>query len=270
VSGTALAVIPGTLDQSHDCATTDCNTANTATYPTWYSGNGTGNNDATAQETLAQTFTAGATGPLNAVSLYLGGIDGSAVPATLAVAVVNTDGAGAPNLGSVLASGNLTTGGTSLASSATPGWFTLVFSTPPTVTSGHKYAIVLAPATWNQAAAWMRWGIDSSQAGAYTDYAGGEAYAATRPQSSAAWSWETMNAVLTDGGQGTADFGFRTYVGAAVPTPSPTLPSVPPTDTATPGGSSGGAGTLGLFGLLALVAAAGLVVPSLGRKRRES
>ncbi len=270
--GSALAAPPpGTLDQKHECATTDCNTADTADYPNWYSQNGTGNNDATAQETLGQTFTAGMTGHLRGVSLYLAGIDGGTVPASLAVAIVNLDGAGKPNLGSVLASGTIPTAGTSISSSTTPDWFSVVFASPPTVTSGHKYAIVLAPATWTQAGgAWMRWGIDSTNAGAYTDYAGGEAMAATRPQSSAAWSWETMNDVLTDGSPGTADFGFRTYVEAAA-NPTPFVPTQPPTDAAPAGrgGSSSSGAMPVLLALGSLAAVALLATRRRGAVRRR-
>ncbi len=263
-AGTALAVIPGTLDQAHECAVTDCNTADAALYPSWNSQNGT---DETAAVTLGQTFTAGRTGPLTAVSLYLAGIDGSPAPATLTVAVVNVDGSGNPIMTSILAAGTIATAGTSLTSSMTPGWFTLAFSTPPSVTSGHKYAIVLGGAT--QTGAWMRWAIDSTNAGAYTDYAGGEAMAASKAQAASTWAWTTMNDVLTDGGQGTADFGFRTYVGAAA-TPTATLPSQPPTDTLSPRHAADGTGAIALVGLLAVIAAAALFAPSRIGKRRRS
>jgi hypothetical protein len=269
-AGTALAVIPGTLDQSHDCATTSCNDTTDATYPTWYSGNGTGNNDATAGVTLAQTFTAGVTGKLNAVSLYLAGIDGAPVPTSFQVGVTNVDGSGKPDLSSVVTSGIVATSGTTLSTSMTPAWVTVVFGTPPTVTAGHKYAIVLGVATLSASNAWMRWAIDSSASGAYTDYAGGEAMAASRPTSGSPWSWATMISILTDGGSGTADFGFRTYVtAAAAATPTPSIPSQPPTDTVAPKGAAGAGGATALLGLLAAVAAVSLILPARRPRRRR-
>lgn len=263
-AGTALAIIPGTLDQAHECATTDCNTANAALYPSWNSQNG---NDATAVVTLGQTFTAGKSGQLTAVSLYLGGIDGSPVPATLTVALVNVDGSGNPLMTSILASGTIATAGSSLSSSMTPAWFSLAFSSPPSVTSGHKYALVLGGAT--QTGAWMRWAIDSTSAAAYPDYPGGEAMAASKAEGASTWTWTTMNDVLTDGGQGTADFGFRTYVRAAA-VPTPTLPSQPPTDTLSPRHATDGSGAVALVALLAVIAGAALFVPSRIGKRRRS
>ena len=68
---------------------------------------------------------------------------------------------------------------------------------------------------------------------------------------------------------GTADFAFRTYVGAAA-TPSPTLPSQPPTDAVAPTHPSDGTGLFALFALLAGISAAGLVVPSVAARRRRS
>src|SRR3974390_1470483 len=259
-AGTALAVIPGTLDQSHDCVATHCNTANTALYPHWYSGNGTGNNDSTGRVTLGQTFTAGRSAHLTAVSLYLAGIDGAAPPATFTVGVVATDSQGVPNLGSAIAAGSVTTADTTIATSTDPAWVTVVFATPPTVTAGHKYAIVLGLAGW-QDQAWMRWALDTTVGeGAYTDYAGGEAMAATQPKSSDPWNWQTMISVLTDGGSGTADFGFRTYVAAAT-TPS-AVPTQPPTDAATPTQTTSGGGATAVFALLAVVAVAAIILPS--------
>lgn len=268
VAGTALAVIPGTLDQKHECATTDCNAANEALYPHWNSMNGTGNNDATAGVTLGQTFTAGITGHLNAVSLYLAGIDGAPVPDTFVVGVTNVNGSGDPDLSSALVSGTVNKSDTSLSTSMTPAWVTVVFATPPTVTAGHKYAIVLGVATLSASNAWMRWALDSTSAGAYTDYTGGEAMAASRPTSGSPWSWETMSSILNDGGAGTADFGFRTYVSAATATPSASLPSQPPTDALAPSQTSGGSGTLALFALLGVIAAIGLLVPPRATRRR--
>jgi hypothetical protein len=267
-AGSALAVIPGTLDQHHECAGSDCNTPNDATYPAWYSGNGTGNNDATAGETIAQTFTAGHTGPLTAVSLFLAGIDGGTVPASFVVGVTNVDGSGMPNLASAIASGTVVTSGTTIGSSMTPAWVTVTFASPPTVTAGHKYAVVLQVATWNQTPAWMRWAIDSTSSAGYPNYAGGEAVAATRAKSTDPWSWQAMFSVLNDGGIGTADFAFRTYVGAAAVTPSPTIPSQPPTDATAPLAGAGGAGGALLVGVLALVAAAALALPRPRGRRR--
>lgn len=275
-AGSALAIVPGTLDQQHACAAADCNTPTEGFYPHWYSGNGTGNNDSTAEETIGQTFMAGKTGPLTAVSLFLAGIDGAPPPASFTVGVTAVSGSGMPNLASVLATGTVTTSATTLSSSMIPAWVTVVFATPPTVTAGQKYAIVLGVSPWSGVNAWMRWAIDSSNTAAYTDYTGGEAVAATRPRSIDPWSWQTMASILSDGGAGTADFAFQTFVGApaatpsptAPPTPSPTLPSQPPTDGTQAHVAGTGSGGALLVGVLALVAMAALAVPRPRRRRR--
>ena len=271
-AGSALAAAPpGTLDQKHECgaAPAHCNVADTAKYPQWYSQNGTGN-AAGFLVTLGQTFKAGITGKLTGVELYAEGLDAS-TPASFDVHIVATSG-GIPQAGSVLASATVQT---SLLRS-TPDWIPVTFSTPPSVTSGTTYAIVLADAHWDngQLAAvqpWLLWEMDSDTGSpAYTDYAGGEAMAATKDPNVATHTWELMFQILNDGGSGHADFAFRTYVQAAAPGPTPTatptptrfVPTQPPTD-ATPAGQSGSSASGVLPVILALggLAAVALLAP---------
>ena len=105
-TGVLAAVPAGTLDQSHECVAGVCNSVNggqpDAQYPLWYSQNG---NDGSAVG-LGQTFTAGISGSLTGVELYLTALDATA-PATLTVQIESTT-SGVPS-GTVLATTTVAT-----------------------------------------------------------------------------------------------------------------------------------------------------------------
>lgn len=263
VAGTALAVvaIPGVLDQSHVCADTACNTSNAALYPVGY---GDLPVEQRVKVSIGQTFTAGKTGKLTAVSLYLGSAEGK-TPPTLTVALAATDAKGLPNVDAILAFGTVPT--TDFDSSVIPSWVTLVFATPASVVAGHTYAILLGGIEPDNA--WVRWAIDVMDPNPYPDYPGGEAVTGFQPVSEldaeAPWTWQALGPVLADTTGVKADFAFRTYVEAA------STPTQPPTDTAAaPSGGSGASGLLALGALLAAISLAALAVPATARRRRAS
>jgi hypothetical protein len=85
--------------------------------------------------TVAQTFTAGGSGPLSEVDLYMGG----AATVSVTLEGVTTSSPPKPDDSNVLAtSDSITFNHTGAA-----GWVPFSFSTPPSVTSGHVYAIVI-------------------------------------------------------------------------------------------------------------------------------
>lgn len=285
VAGSALAVIPGTLDQHHECGGTDCNLSGVAAYPHWYSQHliTPGN-----LVNLGQTFTAGVTGQLTEVELYLNLQDGS-IPPSLDVHVVST-ASGIPQSEAVLATTTVSTSGGSWASMGTAAWIPVVFASPPTVTAGTQYAIILSRAD-PAGSTWLVWEMDSDTgAPAYTNYPGGDALASTKGPADLTDTWASMFTILNDGGSGNADFAFRTYVAAAAPTPTPTvaptatpaptpiatvspttIPTQPPTDVLT-GTTGGGTDGLPVLPVLAVTALLGIVVASrrvlMGTRRR--
>lgn len=153
--GFALATVPGTLDQSND--------------PTIYNVSG--------PATLAQTFTAGLSGPLSSVDLYI-----RMQPAASVNVSIEGTALGVPD-GTVVAT-------TSASVSVTEAWVNFPFSTPPNVTSGTVYAIVFS--------------ANNGDVGASADtaYSGGEALR------SPSGSWLTYP-------DPALDFAFRTYVTVA-------------------------------------------------------
>jgi hypothetical protein len=251
-TGVLAAAPAGTLDQSHECAAGGCNSVNggqpDAQYPLWYSQNGNDGSDVG----LGQTFTAGISGSLTGVELYLTALDAT-TPPTLTVQIESTT-SGVPD-GTVLATTTVATSDISF----TPGWVSATFATPPAVTAGTMYAITLPDLPQADVSPWLVWGLDSETSGAYTDYTGGDAYA------SVAGSWASMFTILNDGDTGAADLAFRTYVQAPVATPTPT-PTAVPTPTPAPSitppptstvpvqpGSDGGAGAVAvILGLVAI------------------
>jgi hypothetical protein len=87
-------------------------------------------------ESLAQTFKAGLTGPLDRVELLLGALD-SPPDAALTVEVRDVSG-GSPGT-TVLASASVAPS----AVSATDAWVPITFGTAPPVTAGTQYSIVV-------------------------------------------------------------------------------------------------------------------------------
>lgn len=84
---------------------------------------------------IAQSFTANASDKLNKVSVYLGKVGNPTSNITLRI---NSDNAGKPSTASI-ANATIQYGNVGL----TPGWINVSFSSPPNVTSGNTYWIVL-------------------------------------------------------------------------------------------------------------------------------
>jgi hypothetical protein len=120
--GAASAVAPpGVLDQSSVTGITDFRSVIRPAGTRW----------------LAQTFTAGKTGQLTHVQLYLFLEDaGVGDPPTVTAEILPTDASGLPT-GSSLATAAVS------VSSLVPAWYGFVFATPPQVTAGTRYAIVV-------------------------------------------------------------------------------------------------------------------------------
>jgi hypothetical protein len=271
IAGPASAAVPpGTLDANHACSGSDCNVPD-ASYPSVNAPVGPGSTDAAS---LGQTFTPATSGHLTGVSLDVGVYSGDTVvvPASLTVEIVTTDGGGVPQIANVLASENVATGTADWPAAGDHGWLDVTFSSPPAVTAGHVYAIVLGPSAL-PANPWMLWEIDSTSAGAYSDYAGGEAYGGSLYHGTGSWVWNTMYSWLADGGTGTADFAFRTYVEAPAATASPGatfVPTQPPTDIVSVARTE--TATQGWLGLLIAVvgfAAVAFAVASVRPARRR-
>ncbi|MGD0018775.1 MAG: hypothetical protein ABSD62_05930 [Candidatus Limnocylindrales bacterium] len=204
-AGTALATVPGTLDQDQ--------TATTATLP--------------PQTLLAQTFTAGLSGALDAVQVHTAL---QVVPAGVAkphagsitIQITGTDGSGLPT-STILAS-------ETLSNPADGDWNLFEFSPANSVVAGTKYAILI------QGTGGLEWD------GACADnYGPGTALIFDTTWKTIA-NWNDQYCVQ--------DFAFRTYVN--------TNATPPPTGTAVsgPADSKGNGGLLIVFAGLAGVAAA--------------
>ena len=215
-----LAVPSGTLDQHN-------NTTAGAT------GNSEGGQ-------TAQTFTAGKTGKLTYLRLYCMGYGGPQ-PGYDATVDLYATAAGVPS--TKVATSETSTASSSCDSSGT--WVDYVFATPPSVTSGTVYAIVMGGLS--------KWGRDSTNA-----------YAAGRQCDRAeGWACSAVN-----------DYLFETYVdpaATAAPTATVKVPTQPPTDAIpAAGAATGGTGTLLIgFALAAVVAAVALAVPVRRRGSRR-
>jgi hypothetical protein len=227
-AATPVFAVTGNLDQQHVCAGGTCNDQTTG-YPSVNAPVAPGSTQAV---TLAQTFTPGVSGQLTDVSLSIGVLTGQGIvyPASLEVRIVELGGSGYPDMtASPLASTDIPIA--ALPAPGTTGWVDVAFATSATLVAGTTYAIALGP-TPLASTPWMIWQMDVSSAGAYADYAGGEAMGASLPNAGS-WTWNLMYDWVATVGSGTADFAFRTYMVEAAPTPTPT-PSSTPTPTPTP------------------------------------
>ena len=213
----ALA-IPGTLDQHQEAG------------PDYAGGTKTALME-------AQTFTAGITGQMSAVSLLLS-INGSE---TINVSIETLDGSLQPS-GTVLATGSNPITGTDRNVTQ---WVVFTLNTPVSVVAGHQYAIVTSVTN-----AYVFGSFQSTDT-----YAGGK------------W-WFVQTTTWTDLGFTTYDLAFRTYVTAPDPTAAPSS-TPPPTSTDAASASIVGSGSswllpIGLIGLIATLAAM-----SIRRRRTE-
>lgn len=145
---------------------------------------------AKSNEDIAQSFTAGAAGPLNKVSVFLGKNGAPAADITLRI---TADVSGHP------ASSQISNGSAPVARSSvgmTPSWIDVIFTTPPALTSGTKYWIVLDYSANSPANNW-NWRKDST-----------DGYAGHTGKSAAEWS--AKSAAWTDVG---GDLAFRLWIG---------------------------------------------------------
>jgi hypothetical protein len=166
-----------------------------------------------APDKVAQTFTAEITGKLDTVA-------------------VNGDAFGKPATVQILSSGGSTVVDSQTAALTSNAWTQISLATPPSVTKGSQYWIVLAGPTE------IAWNGDCTNS-----YGGGEA----KVYESSTSSWYTVPgwwATFGGGGTNTSycakDYAFKTYVTPPpAPTPSPTKkptpkPTVAPTPPTTP------------------------------------
>lgn len=156
---------------------------------------------------LAQTFTAGLTGPLDRVDLYLA--SGATTTGPLTVEITDVTSAGAPGT-TVLASTSVP----AASVTGTGGWVAVPFSSPATVQAGTQYAIV-AQATGTDIYGWWR--------GPGDVYSGGQAFSSSGPVLT--WVPDSF------------DLAFKTYVNvaAAVAMPSGlTFPAQPQSTVSAP------------------------------------
>ncbi len=144
-------------------------------------------NTSARPESVAQTFTAGLSGPLDRVDLYL---DNASSTAPLTVEIRNTSG-GAPG-SSVLASASVP----AASVSSLGGWVTVEFASPAAVTSGTQYAIVAYTADTGTDTNYD-WNVSGSN-----PYAGGNMWT----------SLASPPATWGDGGISSDDVAFKTYV----------------------------------------------------------
>lgn len=203
-AGSALAVpIPGTLDQQQT--------------------NAPDGGYQSSNYYQAQTFTAGITGTLDAVTVQIGfntpEVVAPAVAGDFTVAIWATSG-GVPSGASALTSETIT--GNAV------GTVAVVFSSPISIAAGTQYAIVLV-ADPARGISWLgQCGTDS--------YADGQALIYD-VLNFPAWRTIPAWALLADSDDCILDYAFGTYVSPALtsptPTPSPT-PSPTPTPTTSP------------------------------------
>jgi hypothetical protein len=187
-SGPALAILPGTLDQTQD------NHADTSFQV---------NKDAT--NALAQTFTAAVTGNLVAVEIYVNviqALQGVVGPNVVdgATVQIRTTSSNVPTA-TVLATASVVL--------VADQWNGIVFSTAAALTSGIKYALVVYP----DVAQSLEWGGTCTAA----DYTGGSALILDGDWTSIPSLGEAEICI--------EHFAFRTYMSASTPPPTTAVAS---------------------------------------------
>lgn len=146
---------------------------------------------------LAQTFTAGKTGSLTEVDLFMNGDGAHAINAT-----IQATSGGLPN-GTVLA-----TSGSGTPPTGSGSWVPFSFSSQPGITSGTVYAIVFSPGNY------------TAVLGSLNTYGGGQALI----YNGSAWQ-------PTSGAGIPLDFAFQTYVGTTASPPTHVDQSNGPTES---------------------------------------
>jgi len=233
-AGSVLAIpIPGTLDQQQTIVTDQID-------------------DFGSSYTLAQTFTAGQTGTLDAIGIYVGAVQSiisvrpAAVPTPDLYARVAVAGAsGGVPAGAYLMNPTYTT------FPGQPGWVYFILPAPAPITTGTQYSIIATVSgLWR-----LVWAGDC----ATDNYSGGQALIFDTTKKAPAWQSMTSWGTNADSiGSCQQDFAFKTYVTtpdvatptpvvatptpvaatptpvAATPTPVAATPTPPAVDTPTP------------------------------------
>ena len=144
----------------------------------------------TTNQDVAQSFSAAATGVLNKVSVFLGKVGTPTADITLRI---TTDVSGHPN-SSQISNASAIIARTSVG--ATPSWIDVTFATPPNLTNGTKYWIVLDYTT-NSAANYWNWRKDATDG--YANNTGKK----TTDWSSGGATWVSLS----------GDLAFRMWIG---------------------------------------------------------
>jgi hypothetical protein len=242
-ASSALAIpLPGTLDQHQEVIT----------------GNGATWSDASmgvAGWRLGQTFTAGVSGKLDAVGVYVSATQPLPPPAVqvqphpavgnAVIQIRSTDLSGLP--GSLLATESPTL-------SASPGWEYFVLPSPINIVIGTKYAIVM----WTTDPTILNWAGDCSNS-----YPGGKAVV----YDSFSFAWFPISGSPAYCQQ---DFAFQTYVTAAPPAATAPPATAPPTSTTPAKDAPNGGPAIPVIvaGLVAAAAAAFVTMRRYGLARR--
>ena len=202
-SSTLAIPLPGTLDQHQDTIT-----GNGATWSDTEMGG--------AGWRLGQTFTAGVTGTLDAVGVYVSATQPLPPPAVqvqphpavgnAAIQIRSTDLSGLP--APPLASATPTLG-------SAPGWVYFILPSPINIVAGTKYAILM----WTGAPVILNWAGDCSNS-----YPGGEALVFRG-------GWFSVDGSEASPAYCQQDFAFQTYVTAAPRAATAPPATAPPTST---------------------------------------
>lgn len=144
----------------------------------------------TTNQDSAQSFIATASGALNKVSVFLGKVGSPTADITLRI---TTDVSGNPD-SSAIQNGSAVIARTSVG--ATPSWINAAFATPPNLTNGTKYWIVLDYTT-NSTTDYWNWRRDST-----------DGYANNTGKNTASWSSGSAVWVPVGG-----DLAFRLWIG---------------------------------------------------------
>jgi hypothetical protein len=212
--------------------------------------------------TLAQTFTAGITGTLAEVDLYVGVTPQQVVNVVRPAVIGDTSITVFPTTGGIPSGSAIAAESVNLVDTL-PGWVVFNIPSGPAVTAGTQYAIAITEN--NPSTATINWYGDC----ATDNYSGGQALTNDFTNN----GWHTVTA--WSAGQGSSfaaycqqDFAFRTFVTVPVPpdptptavqsfqgaTSAPTVAATPP-PTSTSQNHDGGNGSLAIAVLVASFAA---------------
>lgn len=189
LAGSAGAVLASTIDQQQ------------ITY------NGSKSATANYSEKLAQTFTAGISGPLEKVSVLISNVYD---PVNLKAEIQSVDGLGKPS-GTVLANATR-----SFSQTNGPHWVDFTFSQLPVVQDGTQYALVLYSTGGGSHNGFFTWYAIYSVDSSHPNYPGGRTW----------WRWQYCDWGVYNH---MVDYTFKTFIG--VSNTAPTVASASPNVT---------------------------------------